>query len=123
MVNHLHQKALRIVYNKGVSLFEDLLKRCQSVSTYLRSIHLLGIELYRCRKNNFSHTMNGYFEKRNIIYNLQSQIDFITGQINNALKSLIYLEPKIWNIIPTDIRNSGNTGELSVGLLKIVLAS
>ena len=67
--------------------------------------------------------MNGYFEKRNIIYNLQSQTDFITGQINNALKSLIYLEPKIWNIIPTDIRNSGNTGELSVGLLKIVLAS
>ena len=72
------------------------------------------MELYKTRNNISSHIMNELFEQRNIIYNLQSQTDFTTGPIstvNNGLKSLRYLEP--------DIRNSG---KLSVGLLKIVIA-
>ena len=66
--------------------------------------------------------MNKLFEQRKL-YNLRSQIDFITGPFNNGPKSLRYLGPKICNIIPTDIRNSGNTGELSAGFLRIVLVS
>ena len=72
------------------------------------------MELYKTRNSISSHIMNELFEQRNIIYNLQSQTDFTTGPIstvNNGLKSLRYLEP--------DIRNSG---KLSVGLLKIVIA-
>ena len=49
------------------------------------------------------------FEQRNKI--LRSQTDFRTGPVstvNNGLKSLRYLGPKIWNIIPIDTRNSGN---------------
>ena len=49
------------------------------------------------------------FEQRNKI--LRSQTDFRTGPVstvNNGLKSLRYLGPKTWNIIPIDTRNSGN---------------
>ena len=72
--------------------------------------------------------MNELFEQRNLIYILRSQTDFTTGPIstvNNGLKSYRYLGPQIWNIIPPNIRNSGNIEnsrkKLSVGLLKIVL--
>ena len=44
------------------------------------------------------------------------QADFTTGPIstvNHGLKSLRYLVPKIWNIIPPDIRNSENTEEFA----------
>ena len=60
--------------------------------------------------------MNELFEQRNIIYNLRSQKDFTTGPIstvNNGLKSLRYRGPKLWNILPPDIRNSGNIGEFT----------
>ena len=53
--------------------------------------------------------MNKLFEQRNILHNLRSQTDFTTGSIstvNNGLKSLTYLGPRIWNIIPPDIRNT-----------------
>ena len=53
--------------------------------------------------------MNELIEHRNLIYNLRSQTDFTRGQIStakNGLKSSKYLEPKICNIIPPDIRNS-----------------
>ena len=90
-VNHLHERALRIVYNDNASPFEDLLQRDQSVSIHHRNIRLLGLELYKTRNNISSHITNELFEQRNIIYNLRSQTDFTTGSINtvnNGLKSL-----------------------------------
>ena len=44
-INHLHERALRIVYNDNESTFEDLLKKNNSVSIHHKNIRLLGIEL------------------------------------------------------------------------------
>ena len=44
-INHLHEKALRIVYNDNESTFEDLLKKDNSLSIHHKNIRLLGIEL------------------------------------------------------------------------------
>ena len=104
-INHLHERALGIVYNDNVSSFEDLLQRDQSVRT------VEVIELYKTKTNISGHIMNDLFEQQDIIYNLRSQTDFRTGLIstvNSRLKSLRYLGPKIGNITPPDIRNSGN---------------
>ena len=110
-IDHSLDRALRIVFNDNISSFEDLLQGDQSISIHHRNIRLLGIELYKTRYNISSHIMNELFEQRNIIYNFRSQTDFITGPIstvNNGLKSLRYVEPKIWDMIPPDVRNSGN---------------
>ena len=44
-INHLHERALRIVYNDNESTFEDLLKKDNSLSIHHKNIRLLGIEL------------------------------------------------------------------------------
>ena len=69
-INHLYERALKIVYNDNVSSFEDLLQRDKSASILHRNIRLLGIELYKTRNNTSSHIMNELFEQQNIIYNL-----------------------------------------------------
>ena len=136
-INHLHKRALRIIYNDSVSSFEDLLQIYlkihllhKSFSIHHRNIRLLEIELCKTRKNISCHIMNELFEQRNIIYNLRSQTDFTTGPIstvNNGQNNLRYLGPKIWNNIPLDIRNSGNiekfTRKIKCWLLKIILVS
>ena len=66
-INHLHERALRIVYNDNVSSFEDLLQRDQSVSIHHRNIRLLGIELYKTRNKISSYIMNELFGQQNII--------------------------------------------------------
>ena len=111
----LLERALRIVYNDNVSSFKDLLQRDQSVTIHHRNIQLLAIELYKARNDISSHIMEKLF-KQNILYNRCSETDFTTGSIgtvNNGLKSLRYLGPEIWNIIPPDIRNSGNIEEFT----------
>ena len=59
--------------------------------------------------------MSEIFDLANIDYYLRSQTDFKQGPVNKVnygLKSLRYLAPKIWNIIPLEIRNSSSPAKL-----------
>ena len=121
-INHLHDTALRIVYNDNVSSFQDLLKRGQPVRIHHRNIRLLGMKLYKTRNNISSHIMNELFEQRNIIYNLRSQTDFTTGPIstvNNEPEKILDLKfGRSYHLI-LEILETLKTlrGKLSVGLL------
>ena len=113
-INHLHERALRIVYNDNESTFEDLLKKDNSVSIHHKNIRLLGIELYKVKNNLSNHLMSEIFNLRNIDYYLRSQTDLKQGpvnMVNYGLKSLRYLAPNIWDIIPFEIRNLGSLAE------------
>ena len=51
---------------------------------------------------------------RSINYDFHSQTDFELGPIYaTALRSLKYFAPKIWNIVPIDIRNSDSLSEFT----------
>ena len=96
------------------STFEDLLKKGNSVSIHHKNIRFLCIELYNVKNNLSTYLMSEIFNLRNIDYNLRSQTNFKQGSVNTVnygLKSLRYLAPKIWDIIPLEIRNSGSLTE------------
>ena len=57
-INHLHERALGIGSNDNASSFNDLLQREQAGSIHHRNFRLLGIKLYKTRKNIYSHIMN-----------------------------------------------------------------
>ena len=90
-INHLHERALRIVYNDNESTFEDFLKNGNSVSIHHKNIRLLGIELYKVKNSLSTQLMSEIFNLRNKNYNLRSQTDFKQGPVNTVnygLKSL-----------------------------------
>ena len=74
--NHLHERALKIVYNDYESTFKNLLELDNSVSIYHRNIRLLSIELYKVKHNLSNQVMSELFNLRNINYDFRSQTDF-----------------------------------------------
>ena len=50
-INHLHERALTIVYNDRSSTFEYLLVKDNSVSIHHRNIRLLATELCKAKNN------------------------------------------------------------------------
>ena len=46
-INHIHERALRIVYNDYSSTFEDLLVKDKSVTIHHRNIRLVAIEMFK----------------------------------------------------------------------------
>ena len=65
-INHIHERALRLVYQDYVTTFEDLLKKDNSLSFHHRNIHQVAIEMYKVKhdlcpsfmKEIFSHKEN-----------------------------------------------------------------
>ena len=46
-ISRLHERCLRVTYDDGLSSFEELLERDNSVSVHNRNIQFLAIELYK----------------------------------------------------------------------------
>ena len=115
-INHLHERALRIVYNDNQSCFENLLRKDRSVSIHHRNIRSFAIEIYKIKNNMSTPIMLELFEKRNLNYNLRSHTDFSLHSVNTfayGLKSLKYFAGKVWDIVPFEIRNATSIEEFS----------
>ena len=115
-INHLHERALRIVYKDYKATFENLLELDNSVPIHHRNIRLLSIELYKVKHNFSNQVMSELLNLRNINYDFRSQTDFELGPVYTAaygVPSLKYFTPKIWNIVPIDIRNSDSLSEFT----------
>ena len=50
-INTLHERALRITYGDRSSLFENLLKKDNSVSIHHRNIQALPTEMFKVKNN------------------------------------------------------------------------
>ena len=75
-INHLHERALRIIYKDNTSTFEELLENDNSLSVHHRNIHTLAIELFKIKLDLSNNVMYDIFQTRSIRYDLRLQTDF-----------------------------------------------
>ena len=105
-INNIHERALRMVYKDFVSTFAELLSKDNSFTIHERNIQTLGIELYKVAiglspvimsqvfplKENIRYPSENKFKTRNVI------------SVRYGTDTLAHLGPKIWSIIPNDIK-------------------
>ena len=107
-INHLDVRSLRIVYKDNYSSYVYLLVKEKSFTILQRNIQSLAIELFKVKRNISNVIMCNIFKKRTLTYNLRSQTDFVRDCVNTlrcGLNSLSYFTPKVWDMIPLEIKN------------------
>ena len=108
-INRLHERALRMVYNDKRSSFEELLRKDGSVSIHVRNIQVLMIELYKVKKKLAPTLLCEVFKiKQTSHYNLRTINEFELPKVrtsNFGTESLSYLGPKLWETVPSLIRD------------------
>ena len=70
---------------------------------------MLATEIYKTVNGLAPTIMNNIFETKDIEYNLRNKINFKSCRINSVrygIDSLTNLGPKIWNIVPEEIKKS-----------------
>ena len=79
-INHIHESALRAVYNNEISLFEELLGRDKSKPIHQRNIEILAAELFKI-KNVLSNDMMAQLicKGNSVGYSLCSQTNFFVA--------------------------------------------
>ena len=93
-INHMHERALRAVYNDEVSPFEELLGRDMSETIHRRNIKILAAELFKIKNCLSNDIMAQLICKKNSVgYSLRSETDFSLPQVrfvNYGLKAFQY---------------------------------
>ena len=76
-INHIHERALRLVYSDYDSSFADLLVKDGSFSIHHRNVQTLAIEIYKFSNDLSPQIMSNVFQKNdNNCYNLRSNSNF-----------------------------------------------
>ena len=115
-INNLHYRALRIIYRDDTLTFEELLERDGSVTVHHQNLRFLAIEMFKVVHGLAPSFMAELFvENRNrnsdnVSANTRSNSRFYNHvnpkTVNYGLESLRCLGPKIWNLVPSDIKNA-----------------
>ena len=108
-INAIHERALRIAYCDKHSTFQQLLEKDNSVSTHHRNLQVLGTEMFKVNMNLSPDLVNNIFEKEQIDIFYEEMTYFLNRQVSsvyNGTESLSFLGPKIWELVPSEIKQS-----------------
>ena len=110
-INKIHERSLRIVYRDEISSYEQLLVKSESVTIHHKNIQVLATEIYKAINNLSSSLMSELFDKTESRYNLRKEKKIATCSIRTTkygLNSISYLGPKIWDLVPNEIKRCDN---------------
>ena len=105
-INKIHERALKIVYGDHNATYEELLARDGSVTIHERNIQTLAIEMYKVVNGYSPEIIQETFKlKERDIY--CTKFPFSTRNVKTdsyGIQSLGFLGPKIWSIIPDNLK-------------------
>ena len=107
-INRIHERCLRLIYNDKRTSFEDLLKIDDSVSIHQKNVQTLAIEMYKVFKGLSPSVFSEIFPRtKKSHYELRHTSDFIIPRVksvNYGSESVHYLGPKIWDSLPSSMK-------------------
>ena len=120
-INKLQERTLRILYRDDISSFEELLVRDNSITAHERNIKLLAKEMYKVKNDILPNALGEFITKRDLRYNLRNHPTFTRDKANTTqygTESMNILGPKIWDIIPSEIKNAETLDSFNVNIKK-----
>ena len=113
-MNKLHERALRIVYPDQNLSFDELLELDNSMTIHDRNLHRLATEMYKVKNNISPVPVCDIFKENNRQYDLRTRRTWEIEKTRTVLygsETVRYQGPKIWDIIPDNIKNSSSPQE------------
>ena len=108
-INKIHERALRLVYqNKNLS-FSELLELDNAVTIHQRNLQVLVTEIFKVKNNLSPEIMKQVFDFQEPYYNLRSETSQFRREniktTHYGIQSVKFLGPKIWVMVPQNIKN------------------
>ena len=114
-MNHIHERALRLVYQDYTASFDDLLKKDNSLRFHHRNIHQVAIEMFKVK-----HDLSPPFMKEIFTYisndkGTRAGDTFARPNVDSVYKgeqSLRCFGPIVWNnILPNGLKKCNSLDE------------
>ena len=114
-INHIHERALRLVYQDYTATFEELLKKDSSLTFHHRNIHHVAIEMFKVKHNLSPPFMNEIFSHKVNEKGTRSGDTFERPNVDSVKKgdrSLRSFGPIVWNeMLPNKLKECSSLTE------------
>ena len=112
-INHIHERALRLVYKDYVASFEEQLTRDGTVTIHERNIQMLATELFKVVNGHAPDILKEVFPpKDSQRYPLRSVFKTRNVRtVNYGTETLSFIAPKVWEIVPKAIKQAKTVNE------------
>ena len=110
-INRLRERMLRTVYKDYKSSFAELLSEEKSFTVHHRNVQKLAIEMYEVKNELCPKILLDLFKEVTHPYNLRSGLicgPYKIKTVCYGTETINYLGPKIWSLIPDEIRESAS---------------
>ena len=113
-INHLHERCLRMVFSDKTSSFKIYLEKNKSVPIHIRNLQILATGFLKESEDLVSTTFGDLFSKQSFQYDLRHASEFYVRNVKSTsdiTKSLSYLGPNIWNLLPKEHKEISRSSE------------
>ena len=113
-INHIHERALRILYQDHNSTFEELLAKDGSFKIHDRNLQILLIEIFKVKIKLAPEIMNEVFDIIESPYPLRNKLRFKSRNIRTVrygIETAAFVGSKIWSCIPSELKESTSLNE------------
>ena len=107
MINRIHKRSLRTVYDDTSGKFQELLQRNRSVSIPHKNIHNLTTEAFKVVGNICPPIMKKFFhfrENRYSIRKFQKMRQQTIRTVPYGLETAFYRAPQLCSLVPADLK-------------------
>ena len=111
LINRIHAKSLKKVYNDTSSTFQELLHSNRSVSIHHKNIQTLTTEVFKVVNNICLPIMKTYFDFRENRYNIRNFKEMRQQKVRTvqySLESALYRTAQLWSLVPADLKSLPN---------------
>ena len=108
-INSIHERALRIAYQDNTSAFQELLNKDNSVSIHHGNLQVLATEMFKIHRGLSPEILRETFVSKTSSYNLRRNATFEKRKVHSVYhgtESLSFLGPKIWDLVPVELKQS-----------------
>ena len=118
-INHIHERALRIIYQDYNSSFKELLRKDSSLTIHQRNLKLLVREMFKVKVRCAPDIMKEILEIENRSYNFCHDSLIKRGNIRSVYyntETASFIGPKIWNTLPNNCKDASSLKSFKVNL-------
>ena len=111
LINRIHKRSVRTVYNDTSSTFQELLQRNGSASIHHKNIQTLTTEVFKVVSNICLPVIKAFFDFRETRYNIR-KFQIMRQQkvrtVRYGLKTPLYRAPHLWSLVPANLESLPN---------------
>ena len=114
IINWLHERCLRTIYNDKQSSFNELLEKDGSDSIHEQNIQVLVAEMDKISNGLPTPLMKDIFPINRNPYNLRQNSQFFRPRINTVYhetEGISNLGPKLWDLVLSNLKEISDLGK------------